>query len=109
MKYVIDASVEIKTFVTESDSSKAVPENKRLPCRRWDLAILRTFHGTVERRFFKGNVQGKPKKCAERVLSGWIAVSPNWYIRGVTPRCRIRRWRTERAPGFEKGFAPWCQ
>jgi hypothetical protein len=21
-----------------------------------------------------------------------ITVSPYWYIRGVTPRCRIRRW-----------------
>ena len=34
-------------------------------------------------------------------------VSPYWYIRGRTPRCRIRRWCTERAPGFSLGFAPW--
>src|SRR5205085_2185879 len=37
----------------------------------------------------------------------FFAVSPYWYIRGVTSRCRIRRWRAERAPGVSPGFAPW--
>src|SRR5262245_26714982 len=69
-----------------------VVEDIKPPCRRLGLRQGRTFHAPPRDGFFLR--QGlRPSHGHEPFsLVGVIAVSPRRYIRGVTPRRRIRRW-----------------
>ena len=46
----------------------------------------------VGQRLFLPEPGGAVRAHEPASLVGVITVSPYWYIRGVTPRCRIRRW-----------------
>jgi hypothetical protein len=75
----------------------------------WELGNLRSAYreqGRLAAAFFEPR-QGRLSEARGILSRGERTVSPYWYIRGRTPRCRIRRWCTERAPGFSRGFAPW--
>src|SRR5258708_29159744 len=75
----------------------------------WELGKSRSTYGGRGRlatAFFEPR-QGRLTE-ARGILSRWMLnVSPYWYIRGGTQRCRISRWLDERGQGFLKGFTLW--
>ena len=66
---------------------------KRVPCPNEMNRNLRTVYATVPNGFIKRVAESLYSVFTNQPLSlVAITVSPYWYIRGVTPRCRIRRW-----------------
>jgi hypothetical protein len=81
------------------------PERKkRLPCRNRDFRNLRTTNDTVMRRLFSRTRRRLPIGAHDILSPLVLAVSPYWYIRGVTPRCRIRRCEPRERQAFLQGL-----
>src|SRR5665213_2809029 len=65
---------------------------------------LRGRHATAKKR--------SPSRLKHRGFRSHLSrcvghVSSYWYIRGLTPRCRIRRCVTRESARLFRGFAPW--